>query len=109
MTQRRAVTGLVLGLSAALLLAACGDASEEDPAAPDTGDDTATEDTDSGDSSGEEVTLTWWHNSNNDPGKTVYEEVAAEFEAANEGVTIEISALAHEDMRSEERRVGKES
>lgn len=98
MTQRRAVTGLALGLSAALLLAACGDASEEDPAAPDTGDDTATEDTDSGDSSGEEVTLTWWHNSNNDPGKTVYEEVAAEFEAANEGVTIEISALAHEDM-----------
>src|SRR5690625_3448385 len=85
MPHRRAVSLTALGMSAALLLAACGDGeSADDPAA--TG------------GSGDEVTLTWWHNSNNDPGKSVYEQVAADFEADNPGLTIEISALAHEDM-----------
>ncbi len=85
MPHRRAVSLTALGMSAALLLAACGEGeSADDPAA--TG------------GSGDEVTLTWWHNSNNDPGKSVYEQVAADFEADNPGLTIEISALAHEDM-----------
>src|SRR5690606_20625807 len=47
---------------------------------------------------GDSVTLTWWHNSNNEPGVSVYEQVAADFEADNPGVTIEITPLAHEDM-----------
>ncbi|MBB2921695.1 raffinose/stachyose/melibiose transport system substrate-binding protein [Cellulomonas cellasea] len=50
------------------------------------------------DDSADGTTLTWWHNSNNEPGKGYYEKVAADFEAANPGVTVEISALAHEDM-----------
>lgn len=43
-------------------------------------------------------TITWWHNSNNDPGKGYYEQVAADFEEAHPGVTIEIEAMQHEDM-----------
>lgn len=42
--------------------------------------------------------ITWWHNSNNGDGKAYYEQVAADFEAAHEGVDIEVSAMQHEDM-----------
>ncbi|GAB3592317.1 extracellular solute-binding protein [Angustibacter peucedani] len=55
----------------------------------------------SGDSSkdaGGKTTITWWHNSNNEPGKGYYEKVAKDFEAKHPGVTVEISAMAHEDM-----------
>ncbi|WP_207769177.1 ABC transporter substrate-binding protein [Nocardioides currus] len=43
-------------------------------------------------------TITWWHNSNNEPGKGYYEKVAADFEKANPGVQVEVTAMAHEDM-----------
>lgn len=76
-TLRRLATGTAVGVLACLL-AACG------------GDDGA--------SSGDDSTITWWHNSNNDPGKGYYEQVAADFEADHPGVTVEISALQHEDM-----------
>jgi raffinose/stachyose/melibiose transport system substrate-binding protein len=61
-------------------------------------DDSPSSGSGNGNGSAEEVTLTWWHNSNNEPGKGFYEQAAADFEAANPGVTIEISAMAHEDM-----------
>ncbi|MFJ2316912.1 extracellular solute-binding protein [Glutamicibacter sp. NPDC087661] len=44
------------------------------------------------------TTITWWHNSNNGDGKAYYEQVAADFEAAHEGVEVEVSAMQHEDM-----------
>jgi raffinose/stachyose/melibiose transport system substrate-binding protein len=53
---------------------------------------------DSSASGGDDNTITWWHNSNNEPGKGYYEQVAADFEAANPGVTVEVVAMAHEDM-----------
>src|SRR6478735_11142151 len=53
---------------------------------------------DSSDESGGDTTITWWHNSNNEPGMGYYEQVAKDFEADHPGVTIEISAMAHEDM-----------
>src|SRR6478609_9871729 len=53
---------------------------------------------DSSDESGGDTTITWWHNSNNEPGQGYYEQVAKDFEADHPGVTIEISAMAHEDM-----------
>jgi len=84
-SSKRALTAAAL-TSAALLLAACGGNGGE-----------STEGSTSGESGGD-VTLTWWHNSNNEPGQGYYEQVAADFEAANEGVTIEISPMAHEDM-----------
>ncbi|HYF71824.1 MAG TPA: extracellular solute-binding protein, partial [Nocardioides sp.] len=45
-----------------------------------------------------DTTITWWHNSNNEPGKGYYEQVAKDFEADNPGVKVEITAMAHEDM-----------
>ncbi len=53
---------------------------------------------DDGASSGDDNTITWWHNSNNEPGKGFYEQVAADFEEDNPGVTVEVTAMAHEDM-----------
>ena len=44
------------------------------------------------------TTITWWHNSNNEPGRGFYEQAAKDFEADHPGVTVEISAMAHEDM-----------
>lgn len=47
---------------------------------------------------GGKTTITWWHNSNNGDGKAYYEKVAADFEAAHEGVDVEVNAMQHEDM-----------
>ena len=52
----------------------------------------------SSEGSGGTTTITWWHNSNNEPGMGYYEQVAKDFEADHPGVKIEISAMAHEDM-----------
>jgi raffinose/stachyose/melibiose transport system substrate-binding protein len=51
-----------------------------------------------GAASGDENTITWWHNSNTGEGKEYYDKVAADFEAAHEGVTVEVNAMQHEDM-----------
>ena len=56
------------------------------------GDDGDSEEGDGG------TTITWWHNSNNEPGRGFYEQAAKDFEADHPGVTVEISAMAHEDM-----------
>lgn len=86
MMRRSSITrALALGAAVAML-AACGTGGEET-----SGSDTPA-------SSGGPTTITWWHNSNTDPGKAYYAEVAKKFEAANPGVTVEVSALQHEDM-----------
>jgi raffinose/stachyose/melibiose transport system substrate-binding protein len=79
--NRRAASVLALGATVALLAGACGSGSGGDEAEGD-GD----------------VALTWWHNSNNEPGRGFYEQVAADFEADNPGVTIDVQAMQHEDM-----------
>ena len=48
--------------------------------------------------SGGKTTISWWHNSNTDPGKEYYEQVAKDFEADHPDVDIKIEALQHEDM-----------
>lgn len=78
-TRSTALAALCVG--ALMATAACG------------GDDGST-----GDDNGGDATITWWHNSNNEPGKGYYEQVAKDFEDANPGVDIQISAMAHEDM-----------
>lgn len=77
MRMKRATSALALGATFALLAAGCGS---------------------SDDAAGDENTITWWHNSNTGAGKDYYDKVAADFEAANPGVTVEVSAMQHEDM-----------
>jgi raffinose/stachyose/melibiose transport system substrate-binding protein len=54
-------------------------------------------DDDGGSADGKTV-ISWWHNSNNDPGKSYYEQVAKDFEADNPDVDVKIEAMQHEDM-----------
>ncbi|MEL4320016.1 extracellular solute-binding protein [Leifsonia sp. YIM 134122] len=52
-----------------------------------------------GDSGDGKVTLTWWHNGNQDPLKGLWEDVAAEFEEANPNVTVEVTGYQNEDLQ----------
>lgn len=80
---------IALGAATALL-AACGSGGGTDE--PTGGTATGSE------SAGEPVTITWWHNSNTDPGMGYYKKVADDYMAAHPNVTIEIEAMQHEDM-----------
>ncbi|KWR71108.1 ABC transporter substrate-binding protein [Arthrobacter sp. W1] len=81
LSKIRGVQILALAATTALLATGCAaGASEEGKAADGT------------------TTISWWHNSNNGDGKAYYEKVAADFEAAHEGVNVEVSAMQHEDM-----------
>lgn len=89
MRHGRRMTALAaVSAVAALALAGCGSGG---------GTESGTSGAASGDA-GTSTTITWWHNSNSDPGKAYYEQVAKDFEAEHPGVTIEISAMQHEDM-----------
>lgn len=83
-------TTAALATLAVLSLAACGSG--------DSGDGGSGDATGDGGSGGDAVTITWWHNSNTGEGKDYYDQVAKDFEDANPGVTIEVSAMQHEDM-----------
>ena len=79
MSRSTRAAGLASLCAVALMTAACG------------GGDGSSEADDAN-------TITWWHNSNNEPGKGYYEQVAKDFEADHPGVDVEVSAMAHEDM-----------
>lgn len=49
--------------------------------------------------SGGDVTITWWHNATSGPLPAVWEEVAAEFEAAHPGVTVEQTGYQNEELQ----------
>ncbi|MCI2957524.1 extracellular solute-binding protein [Agromyces atrinae] len=46
------------------------------------------------------VTMTWWHNGTDDPLNGFWEEVASEFEADNPGVTIDVTAVQNEELKT---------
>jgi len=83
MKRTAALRAVALGAAVAMIATACSSGGSDD-------------DTTGGD--GENVTLTWWHNSNTGAGKDYYDQLADEFESDHPGVTIEVSALQHEDM-----------
>ena len=45
------------------------------------------------------VTITWWHNGTGEPLLGFWEDVAAEFEEANPGVTVEVTAYQNEELQ----------
>ena len=71
----------------AAVLAACG-----------TGTEGSSDSTSGSSGSSGPVTISWWHNSNTDPGKAYYDKVAKDFEASHQGVKVEVTAMQHEDM-----------
>ncbi len=90
MRRRFARNALLVGV-AALVAASCG------------GDDDDTSDAESSDGesgSGEPVTIEWWHIQNNDPGLSLWEDVAGEFEAEHPNVTIDITVYENEAFKT---------
>jgi len=45
------------------------------------------------------VTITWWHNGNADPLKSLWQDVADEFMAAHPNVTVKVEAYQNEDLQ----------
>ncbi|WP_407320281.1 extracellular solute-binding protein [Isoptericola halotolerans] len=89
MTRKmRGATAVALGATVALLAGACA------------GQGTADQETTDGETTAEggDSTVEWWHNSNTGEGKVYYDQVAADFEEANPGVTVQVEAMQHEDM-----------
>src|SRR5688500_7644542 len=83
--MRRSALGGV-GLSPALVLAACGG----DDAKSSPGDKTGAP------KAGEKVELTWWHNATEDPLKSYFQQAAAAFTAKNPNVTFKIEPIQNE-------------
>ena len=48
---------------------------------------------------GEGVTINWWHNGTGEPLLGLWEDVAAEFEEANPGVTVNVQAYQNEELQ----------
>src|SRR5690625_3636249 len=87
-TKKRYLTkAMALSAALALTVSACGG---DDGGGGSSGG--------SGGSGDGDVTLTFWHNSTTGEGREYWENTAAAFEEANEGVTIEIQAIQNEDM-----------
>ncbi len=82
--NRRSIVRVAAGIAAAGLaaatLAACAGGGESAEA-------------------GGDVTITWWHNATSGPLPAVWEEVAAEFEAANPGVKVEQTGYQNEELQ----------
>jgi raffinose/stachyose/melibiose transport system substrate-binding protein len=92
MHRRFSRTALLIG-GAALLAASCGGGDDDEGG----GSDTEAQ----GDSASDEpVTIEWWHIQNNDPGLSLWEDVAAEFEDAHPNVTIEITVYENEAFKT---------
>ena len=89
MRRRFARNALLVGV-VALVAASCG------------GDDDSSdaESSGGGSGSGEPVTIDWWHIQNNDPGLSLWEDVAAEFEAEHPNVTIDITVYENEAFKT---------
>lgn len=100
---------LLLMTVLAMVLAACGggdggDSTDSTGTTVGEGEDTTTT-ADSGTSTteaeptDEPVTVEWWHIQNNDPGLSLWQEVADEFMADNPHVTIEITVQENEAFK----------
>jgi len=88
MARFRAGSAVALGVSVAMLLAACGGGGTEVPGSDTTPSSDVVED----------VTLTFWHNATTGAGAAFWDDTAATFEADHPNVTIEIQAIQNEDL-----------
>ena len=82
----RSALGVVA--AAAVVVAGCG-GSDDDPSSS-----AATK------SSGEPVTIEWWHIQNNDPMKTIWADAAKQYMADHPNVNIKITVLENEAFKS---------
>lgn len=117
-TRKRIRGAVLIALSASLVLssAACSSSSEPEADSEQTATtETSTEDSetasdgdsaaeepaepaDTGEESGEPVTLTLWSNATTGPGTEFFENTIAAFEAENSNVTVDLQIVQNEDF-----------
>ncbi|GGE98252.1 extracellular solute-binding protein [Mycetocola zhadangensis] len=79
MKARKVLAGSAVMMAAALVLSACAGS-------------------DNGSSSDGSVEMTLWQNSTTGPGKEFWNKTVADFEKANDGVTIKVQSIQNEDL-----------
>jgi raffinose/stachyose/melibiose transport system substrate-binding protein len=94
MRRRFSRTALLVGVAASLIAASCGGDDDSSDAG------TGTEGGGEAAGSDEPVTIEWWHIQNNDPGLSLWEDVAAEFEDEHPNVTIDITVYENEAFKT---------
>src|SRR5690348_6067671 len=100
-TKRTQLAAVSLVAVAALGLAACSSNSKASNGGSTSG--AAAPSSNGGSSSGggsQPVTLTWWHNANNDPGKSAFQKVADDYHAAHPNVTFKVQPIQNEDIKT---------
>lgn len=93
--RRLAVVTAVL----ALAVGACTSGSSTSPSAQ-AASPSAAQSAAAPPSSAAPVVITWWHNANQDPGKTFWQTVADEYTAAHPNVTFKITPTQNEDFKT---------
>jgi raffinose/stachyose/melibiose transport system substrate-binding protein len=93
----RAILGAV-----ALLAAACagGTPGAGSPTTGTSGTGASSPPTAAGSPGSAAVTVTWWHNADQDPGKTFWQTIADEYSESNPHVTFEIVPTQNEDFKT---------
>ena len=84
----------------AIIVGACsgGGASTAPSEVPSTAPSTAPS-TEPSEAAAEPVTIEWWHITNNDPGKSLWQQIADEYVAAHPNVTIDITILENDTFK----------
>ncbi len=85
-TKIRAGGIVALAATVALVASACGGGNEPGDGATNG-------------ATGDGVEITWWHNGTGEPLLSFWADVAAEFEDANPGVTVNVQAFQNEELR----------
>jgi raffinose/stachyose/melibiose transport system substrate-binding protein len=114
--RRRGLAVVSLAAVAAMGLAACSSSKSNNggntPAASSGGAQSSTAASTSASASasasgsggqlngGNPVTLTWWHNASQDPGKTAFQKVADDFAAMHPNVTMKVQPFQNEDIKT---------
>ena len=99
MTTRKRSLG-ILGVLVLAVSACSGGGASTAPSASVAPPDSAAPSTAATDAPAEPVTITWYHIQNNDPGLSLWKELADEYTAANPNVTIDIQVNENEAFKT---------
>jgi raffinose/stachyose/melibiose transport system substrate-binding protein len=99
MRSRYRIAGLLA--SFAIVLGACSSSATPSPSASTGGGQPSAAQPSAAQPSANAapVTINWWHISNNDPGKSLWQKMADEFQAAHPNVTIKITVLENDTFK----------
>jgi raffinose/stachyose/melibiose transport system substrate-binding protein len=99
LSSRRRIAGLIAVI--AVVAGSCGTSASPSPsaAAPSAAASPSAA-VPSSSAAAAPVTITWWHNANQDPGMTFWKTVADEYTAAHPNVTLQITPTQNEDFKT---------